>query len=517
MKTLTKKITAIFLSIVICFVAIPFVSMDIEAATIEKALYPKRVMNITQGVNGNYSHQGTKAIDNSSSADRNVYAPFTGIIKRIYTSSGNFVWLESKNPVQFADGTVDYMTMMFGHDNDISDLKVGKEIAQGTVFYKEGDQGQATGVHVHFECGKGKFSGTGWYQNSQGHWMINNSINPWNALWVTKDTTIKNDLSYSWKKTDSNIATTFTITYNANGGKGTMANTVVTHGVSTATRTNTFTKTGYTFDGWYAHRNSDNKWRYVNSKDSSDITWYLENSQPDNWIKYRYRDGASVKATAPVGSIVTFYAVWKANTYTVKYNANGGIGTMTDSSHTYGKAKSLTANAFTRENYTFLGWATSDNGEVKYTDKESVLNLTDINNGIFNLYAVWESIPIYTTTPEVTTTTLLTTTTTLTTSLTTSTTLTTSKTSSTETLTTLTTSSTITSTAKAKIGDVNCDGKISTADLILLAKAIAGRVTLTTAQITNANCYNGTGINSEDLLALIKFFIGEVSSLPILE
>ena len=43
---------------------------------------------------------------------------------------------------------------------------------------------------------------------------------------------------------------TYTITYNANGGAGSMGNTVVNYGTNTAIRNNTFTKTGYTFAGW---------------------------------------------------------------------------------------------------------------------------------------------------------------------------------------------------------------------------------------------------------------------------
>ena len=43
---------------------------------------------------------------------------------------------------------------------------------------------------------------------------------------------------------------TYTITYNANGGAGSMGNTVVNYGTNTTIRNNTFTKTGYTFAGW---------------------------------------------------------------------------------------------------------------------------------------------------------------------------------------------------------------------------------------------------------------------------
>lgn len=45
-----------------------------------------------------------------------------------------------------------------------------------------------------------------------------------------------------------------------------------------------------------------------------------------------------------------------AITYTIKYNANGGSGTMSSSSVKYQSAITLTANKFTKTGYTFSGW-----------------------------------------------------------------------------------------------------------------------------------------------------------------
>ena len=80
------------------------------------------------------------------------------------------------------------------------------------------------------------------------------------------------------------------------------------------------------------------------------------------------------------------------NTYTVKYNSNNGTGGSTaSSSHTYGTAKELTANGFTRTNYNFNGWNTNADGTgTAYTDKQSVSNLTTANGGTVNLYAQWK-------------------------------------------------------------------------------------------------------------------------------
>ena len=76
--------------------------------------------------------------------------------------------------------------------------------------------------------------------------------------------------------------------------------------------------------------------------------------------------------------------------YSVKFNANGGTGTMSNESFTYGTAKALTANAFKRTGYTFQGWATSSSGSKVYNDKQSVSNLTTTSGAVVNLYAVWK-------------------------------------------------------------------------------------------------------------------------------
>ena len=78
--------------------------------------------------------------------------------------------------------------------------------------------------------------------------------------------------------------------------------------------------------------------------------------------------------------------------YSVKFNANGGSGTMANESFTYGTARVLMPNAFTRTGYTFEGWATSASGAKVYNDKQSVSNLTQTSGAVVNLYAVWKVV-----------------------------------------------------------------------------------------------------------------------------
>ena len=115
------------------------------------------------------------------------------------------------------------------------------------------------------------------------------------------------------------------------------------------------TKTGYTFTGWYTDPECNNK--------------YTEDKVIGN---------------------ITLYAGFRANTYTIVFNANTGSGSMSNQSMTYDTAANLTANTFTKDKYTFKGWATSAEGAVVYADGQSVKNLTATDGATINLYAVWE-------------------------------------------------------------------------------------------------------------------------------
>jgi len=118
-------------------------------------------------------------------------------------------------------------------------------------------------------------------------------------------------------------------------------------------------RTGYTFDAWYTGEN-----------------------------------GTGTKATptaiVPEGEF-TLYDNWTANPYKVRFNANGGTGTMPDQSFVYGKAQKLSANAFTRKMHSFVGWSRSAGGNVEFTDGQSVGSLASAANSVVTLYAVWES------------------------------------------------------------------------------------------------------------------------------
>ena len=70
----------------------------------------------------------------------------------------------------------------------------------------------------------------------------------------------------------------------------------------------------------------------------------------------------------------------------VTFDANGGEGTM--SNDTIENAKNLTANAFTRNGYTFAGWAMAPNDTIVYADGAEITATGD-SKGPVTLYAQW--------------------------------------------------------------------------------------------------------------------------------
>jgi uncharacterized repeat protein (TIGR02543 family) len=85
------------------------------------------------------------------------------------------------------------------------------------------------------------------------------------------------------------------------------------------------------------------------------------------------------------------YAHWAPISYTIRYDANGGSGSMGDQSHIYNDAKELLTVGFTRAGCVFVGWATSPDGAVAFADKELVENLEDHEGAVVTLYAVWNA------------------------------------------------------------------------------------------------------------------------------
>lgn len=136
------------------------------------------------------------------------------------------------------------------------------------------------------------------------------------------------------------------------------------------------TYTGYTGTGYYGTTTTGG-------------TLVGEDEQMASYAAMCEKYGVS---TSTATTTIKIYAQWTPNTYTIKFNPNGGTGTMANMSVSYDTTKKLTSNSFTRSGYAFSGWDTASTGTtVVYTDGQSILNLTTINGATINLYAVWVS------------------------------------------------------------------------------------------------------------------------------
>ena len=64
---------------------------------------------------------------------------------------------------------------------------------------------------------------------------------------------------------------------------------------------------------------------------------------------------------------------------------------MSDLSMTYDELKTLSANAYAKTGYKFLGWNRSSTAtSVQYSDQQNVKNLTNKNGAVVTLYAIWQ-------------------------------------------------------------------------------------------------------------------------------
>lgn len=96
----------------------------------------------------------------------------------------------------------------------------------------------------------------------------------------------------------------------------------------------------------------------------------------------------------PVEGDTVYTARYRPAVYKVRFDANGGTGTMADQSHTYDRKQALTANTFARGGYRFTGWNTRGDGKGKaFTDKQTVTNLLAHDGAVGVLYAQWERLP----------------------------------------------------------------------------------------------------------------------------
>lgn len=156
--------------------------------------------------------------------------------------------------------------------------------------------------------------------------------------------------------TKANASTiSYSISYSANGGTGAPSTQIKEKNKVIKLSTKIPRKTGHTFMGW------------------STIS-------TDNKVVYRPGDKYAINKN------LRLYAVWKANTYKITYNTNGGGSAPAAQVKTYGKYLSLTTFIPKKTGYTFIGW--SENSRALSAKYKS--GGTYKENKPITLYAVWK-------------------------------------------------------------------------------------------------------------------------------
>ena len=115
------------------------------------------------------------------------------------------------------------------------------------------------------------------------------------------------------------------------------------------------TRIGYDFVDWYKDKELTQKFDFENTKMSNND--------------------------------LVIYAGWKAHTYTIEFNSNGGRGEMSIQERAYDDNVALSINAFTKTGYTFIGWKTIEDTLV---EDGQTINLTSVDNSLITLFAQWQ-------------------------------------------------------------------------------------------------------------------------------
>mgnify|MGYP002514749701 CR=1 FL=1 len=165
----------------------------------EICLFPLEYMNISQGENGQYSHQGTLNIDfvGWGANGRILQCPYYAPVSCTCVAGGgvdNWRVFTSNDLVHLADGSLSKITWVQMHDNNPP--SVGDTFTQGDLIGHTGTAGNVTGDHVHFNFALGNYAG--WETVSSGQTQLKNSMHMYNACYIN-NTIIINDENYPWK------------------------------------------------------------------------------------------------------------------------------------------------------------------------------------------------------------------------------------------------------------------------------------------------------------------------------
>ena len=203
---------------------------------------------------------------------------------------------------------------------------------------------------------------TGGIPVSKDHHHYNGWIDSKGTLYNIGDT-IKLDADINLELAINWIKNPYTIKFNANGGSGTMEDTVFKSDKNEKIPANKFTQHGKKFVGW-------------NTESDGSGTLYA--------------DKATVNNAANPDESITLYAQWTDDTYSIRYDGNSGSGRMSDETVKVNDKINLMTNAYKKQGYVFVGWNTKADGSgMSYTDEQEIQGLGS-NNETITLYAQWK-------------------------------------------------------------------------------------------------------------------------------
>ena len=198
MKNISMKLTSAFLAGLSGMISL---SAPVNAAdAYENAIFPLRTMCITQiafeGGNGG-SHGSSYHMDCSGKYEEYAAAPFTGQV--VYTTVNyGLVLFQSCEPVHYADGSLDYMTVIFMHCANTDELAefcaAGTVIPQGTDLIRCGGIGR-DGIEEyvkHFDIGiyRGMLSSPNGYAEAGGYYSRLGNLYPFEGFFVDPERTV---------------------------------------------------------------------------------------------------------------------------------------------------------------------------------------------------------------------------------------------------------------------------------------------------------------------------------------
>ena len=192
-----------------------------------------------------------------------------------------------------------------------------------------------------------------------------------NTVWMGGETVTGSDFGVDWYADGSNVVLyakwrphAYTVKFNKNtydDVSGEMLPISLTYDVSTNLTSNAFVRVGYKFSGWACEEDGQ-----VVHKNSASVA----------------------NLTSDDGDVFNLYAVWSPKKFSVRYHRNDGSGkTTSQGNQSYDNPTELLFEP-PRAGYTFVGWATTSDGEAEY-EAGKKYSIDPGDAGVINLYAIW--------------------------------------------------------------------------------------------------------------------------------